>query len=66
MDVSSYARLSHMGPMNWFKDASGFDFEYSSNIQLRLIFSPLIPMFSPKANIYVCILYQPHSHMYVQ
>ena len=24
------------GPMDWFKEASGFDFEYSSNIQLRL------------------------------
>jgi hypothetical protein len=25
-----------MGPMDWFKEASGLDFEYSSNIQLRL------------------------------
>ena len=25
-----------MGPMDWFKEASGFDSEYSSNIQLRL------------------------------
>jgi hypothetical protein len=24
------------GPMDWFKEGSGFDFEYSSNIQLRL------------------------------
>ena len=24
------------GPMDWFKEASSFDFEYSSNIQLRL------------------------------
>jgi hypothetical protein len=25
-----------MGPMDWFKEANGFDFEYSSDIQLRL------------------------------
>ena len=24
--------------MDWFKETSGFDFEYSSNIQLRLCF----------------------------
>ena len=33
---SSYARSSYTGPMDWFKEASGFDFEYSSNIQWRL------------------------------
>ena len=33
---SSYARLPYMGPMDWFKEASSFDFEQSSNIQLRL------------------------------
>ena len=54
--------------MDWFKETSGFDFEYSSNIQLRLniLFFFLIPMFSPKANMNVHLLYQPHSHMYVQ
>jgi hypothetical protein len=40
-------------PMDWLKKASGFDFEYLSNIQLRPIFiSFLIPMFSPKDNIF--------------
>jgi hypothetical protein len=33
---SSYAKLLYTWPMDWFKEASGFDFEYSSNIQLRL------------------------------
>ena len=27
---------SYIGPMDWFKKASGSDFEYSSNIQLKL------------------------------
>ena len=37
---SSDARLSYTGPMDWFKKTSSFDFEYSSNTQLRLkIFS---------------------------
>ena len=39
---------SYMGPMDWFEEASGFDFEYSSNIQLRF-FSFCIIMFSPHA-----------------
>ena len=29
---SSYLRSSNTGPMDWFKEASDFDFEYSSNI----------------------------------
>ena len=32
---STYVRLSYTWLRNWFKDANGFDFEYSSNIQLR-------------------------------
>ena len=50
---SSYARSSCTGPMDWFKGASGFDFEYSSNIQLRLNYflSFFIRMFSPKENM---------------
>ena len=53
--------------MDWFKqEVSSFDFEYLSDIKLRLkmFFSFLVPMFSPKANM--DFLYQPHSHMYVQ
>ena len=40
-----------MGPRDWFKEANDFDFEYSSNIQLRLnlFLSFFIPMFSPNA-----------------
>ena len=56
-----------MEPMNWFKKASGFDFEYFIDIQLRLHFffpSFFIPMFNPKANMVV--LCRPHSHMHVQ
>ena len=34
---SPYARSSYTRPMDWVKEASGFDCEYSSNIQLRLI-----------------------------
>ena len=30
------ARSSYTGPIDWFMEASGFDFEYSSNVQLRL------------------------------
>ena len=65
---SSFARLPYTGPIEWFKETSSFDFEYSSHIQLRIqnIFSFLMPMFSPKANMNICILYQPHSHWYVQ
>ena len=49
---SSYARSSYMGPRDWFKEPSGFDFEYSSNIQLRLVFSFfLYTYFSPKVNM---------------
>ena len=52
--------------MDWFKEASSFDFEYSSYIQLRLnFFSFLIPMFSLKANMNI-FLYELHSHMHVQ
>ena len=57
------------GIMDWCKETTGFGFEYSSNTQLRLIFlffSFLIPLFSPKANTIICILYPPDSHMYVQ
>lgn len=32
---STYVGLSYTWLRNWFKDANGFDFEYSSNIQLR-------------------------------
>ena len=44
--------------MNWFKETSGFDFEYSSNIQLRLIFffPFLVPMFSPKHNMNIFLI----------
>jgi len=53
--------------MDWFKEASSFNFEYSSNIQLRLKKLKIyIPMFSTKANMNTYFLYQPHSHMYVQ
>jgi hypothetical protein len=39
--------------MDWFKETNDFDLEYSSNIQdeTKYIFSFLIPMVSPKANI---------------
>jgi hypothetical protein len=40
-----------MGLMDWFKEASGFDFEYPSNIGKKIL---------------IIFLYQPHSHMYVQ
>ena len=33
-----YVRLSYMDPGGQFKEARGFDFENSSNIQLRLLF----------------------------
>ena len=36
MGVLIISRLSYMKLMDWFKEASGFDVEYSSNIQLRL------------------------------
>ena len=35
---SSYARPSYTVPRDWFKEASGFDLEFSSNIQLRFLF----------------------------
>ena len=41
-------RSSYKGPKDWFKEASGFDFEYSSNIQLRLSFLLLYTYFKPK------------------
>ena len=57
-----------MRPIYWFKEANGFDYEYSSNIYLRLkiFFSFFIPMFRTKANMNIYFLYQPCSHMYVQ
>ena len=56
--LPSFARLPYTGPMNWFKEASNFDLENLSNIQLRLFFffSFSIPMFSPKANINIYII----------
>ena len=36
-----------MAPMDWFKEASGFDFECSSNIQLRVFFLFLFYFFMP-------------------
>ena len=56
-----------MGLGGEFKESSGFDFEYSSNIQLRLKLKLFffVLMFSPKVNMEFC-LYQPHSHLYVQ
>ena len=57
---SSHARTSYTGPMDRVKEASGFDFEYSSNIQLSLQFFLFsTPMFNPKANMNIIILYQP-------
>ena len=47
---SSYARSSYTRPRDWFKETSGFDFEYSSYIQLRLFFF-FLPIFSPEANM---------------
>ena len=38
-----------MGPMDWFKEASDFDLEYSSKIQSRLFFSFFKPILGPKA-----------------
>jgi hypothetical protein len=61
---SSYARLLYTRPMDWFKKASSFDFEHA--IETKNIFSFLIPMFSPKTNMNIYFVYQPHSHMYVQ
>ena len=46
--LSSHARLSYTGPMDWFKEARAFDFERSSNIQSKLTYDFLILMFSPK------------------
>jgi hypothetical protein len=37
------------GPMDWVKEASGFDFEYSSYIKSRLYI--YTPMFSPKVSM---------------
>ena len=53
-------RSSYVGPTDRFIEASGFDFEYPSNVQLRFV-----SICSPKANK-IRLLYQPHSHMYVQ
>jgi hypothetical protein len=55
-----------MGPMDWFKEATSFDFEYSSIFQLRLKFFFLDISFSPKTNMNIYSLCQSHSHMYVQ
>ena len=61
---SSHAKSSYIGPKDWFKEASDFDFEYSSNIQLKPIFLFFLPMFDPKTNMifsistiqpYVCV-----------
>lgn len=48
-----------MRPKDWFKKVSGFDFLYSSNIQLKVIFSFFIHVFSPKVNMnaYIYIVY---------
>ena len=56
---SSYPRSSYMGPLYWFKEASAFDFEYSSNIysKLKICFLYLF--------LYIYI-YQPCSHVNVQ
>ena len=59
---SSYARLPYTGPMDWFKEATSFDFEYSLNIPLRPFFIYfLIPMSSPKANMNIYI----YTDMYI-
>ena len=52
-----------MGTTDPFKGASGFDFEYLSNIQLRHYFLIFIPIFSPKANVFV---YINHIAMYIE
>ena len=36
MGVLIICEVAIHGPMDWFKEASNFDFEYSSNIQLRI------------------------------
>ena len=36
MGVLTICKVAIHMPMGWFKEASGFDFEYSSSIQLRL------------------------------
>ena len=48
----SHAGSSYTTTIDWFKEASGSDFVYSSNTQMRLKidFYLFIPMFSPKAN----------------
>ena len=50
---TSYSRSSYTGPRDDFQEASGFDFECSPNIQLRLeiFFLYFTPIFSPKANM---------------
>ena len=56
---SSYARSSYIGPMDWFKKASGFDNEYLSLIQWRLNFLSFFMLMDLKK-------YQPHYHMNMQ
>ena len=50
-------------PRDWVKKASGFDLEYSSNIQLKLkiTLSFFIPMFRPKVcmNCYFYFISRP-------
>ena len=54
---SLYPMSSYKGPRDWSKEASGFDFEYSSNFKLRL---------SPKANMIFFYINHIYSYMYVQ
>ena len=69
MGVLIICKLPYTGPMDWFKETSSFDFDIFIKclVETKNIFSFLIPMFSPKANMNIYyFLYQPHGHMYVQ
>ena len=52
-ESSSYARLSYTWPIYWFKEASDFDFEYSSNIQSRFSFFRFF--LSHSLSLYICV-----------